>query len=157
MEVSREASFSLLPEAEKAGIRIFINGHELKEEKERSSVDIKGDRDLIARAIGNYLSNAVKYAGSRISVSIEDGDEDVIISVEDDGPGIPLDEINLIFEDYYMAKEGKPGTGLGLPSVRMIANLHNGKAWAESEPGRGSTFYLRLPKKNVIPAEAGIQ
>lgn len=146
LEIAREASFSLLPAAEKAGIAILINGQDLKEEIGQHQIEISADRDLILRAVGNYLSNAVKYARSRVSVSIQERDEDVLISVEDDGPGIPQNEINLIFEDYYMAEGGKPGTGLGLPSVRMIAELHNGKAWVESETGKGSTFYLRLPK-----------
>ena len=147
-EIAREASFSLLPAAEKAGIAIFINGRDLKEEMgQQHPIEISADRDLILRAVGNYLSNAVKYARSKVSVSMQDRGEDILISVEDDGAGIPQNEINLIFEDYYMAEGGKPGTGLGLPSVRMIAELHNGKAWVESEVGKGSTFYLRLTKK----------
>lgn len=147
-EIARVASFSLLPAAEKAGIAIFINGHDLKEEMgQQHPIEISVDRDLILRAVGNYLSNAVKYARSKVSISMQDRSEDILISVEDDGAGIPQNEINLIFEDYYMAEGGKPGTGLGLPSVRMIAELHNGKAWVESEVGKGSTFYLRLTKK----------
>lgn len=148
LEVTKEASFSLLPVAEKAGIAIFINGHDMKEEmRQQYPIEISAGRDLILRAVGNYLSNAVKYAKSKVSVSIQERDEDILLSVEDDGTGISQKEIGLIFEDYYMAEGGKPGTGLGLPSVRMIAELHNGKAWVESEVGKGSTFYLRLPKK----------
>jgi len=146
--IAREAASYLLTEAKKTSISIFINGHELVEEMEElTPVIIMGDTDLILRAVGNYISNAVKYAQSRVEVTIRNRDEDALISVGDDGPGIPGNEINNIFEDYYMVQGGKPGTGLGLPSVRMVANLHSGKAWAESEEGKGSTFYLRLPKK----------
>lgn len=146
--IAREAASYLLTEAKKTSISIFINGHELVEEMEElTPVMIMGDTDLILRAVGNYISNAVKYAQSRVEVTIRNRDEDALISVRDDGPGIPGNEINNIFEDYYMVQGGKPGTGLGLPSVRMVANLHSGKAWAESEEGKGSTFYLRLPKR----------
>ena len=146
--IAREAASYLLTEAKKTSISIFINGHELVEEMEElTPVMIMGDTDLILRAVGNYISNAVKYAQSRVEVTIRNRDEDALISVGDDGPGIAGNEINNIFEDYYMVQGGKPGTGLGLPSVRMVANLHSGKAWAESEEGKGSTFYLRLPKR----------
>ena len=146
--IAREAASYLITEAKKTSISIFINGHELVEEMEElTPVMIMGDTDLILRAVGNYISNAVKYAQSRVEVTIQNRDEDALISVGDDGPGIAGNEINNIFEDYYMVQGGKPGTGLGLPSVRMVANLHSGKAWAESEEGKGSTFYLRLPKR----------
>ena len=146
--IAREAASYLITEAKKTSISIFINGHELVEEMEElTPVMIMRDTDLILRAVGNYISNAVKYAQSRVEVTIRNRDEDALISVGDDGPGIPGNEINNIFEDYYMVQGGKPGTGLGLPSVRMVANLHSGKAWAESEEGKGSTFYLRLPKR----------
>jgi len=146
--IAREAASYLITEAKKTSISIFINGHELVEEMEElTPVMIMGDTDLILRAVGNYISNAVKYAQSRVEVTIRNRDEDALISVGDDGPGIAGNEINNIFEDYYMVQGGKPGTGLGLPSVRMVANLHSGKAWAESEEGKGSTFYLRLPKR----------
>ena len=147
--IAWEAASYLLTEAKKTSISIFINGHEvlLEEMEELTPVIIMGDTDLILRAVGNYISNAVKYAQSRVEVTIRNRDEDALISVGDDGPGIAGNEINNIFEDYYMVQGGKPGTGLGLPSVRMVANLHSGKAWAESEEGKGSTFYLRLPKR----------
>lgn len=146
-ESAREAAAFLLPEAEKTGLSVLINGRSEKDWKYLEPVKVDGDGDLILRAVGNYISNAVKYARSTVEVSLQERDEDVLISVKDDGPGIPADHIDLVFGDYYMVLGGKPGTGLGLPSVRMIAELHNGKAWAESEIGKGSIFYLRLPKK----------
>ena len=148
IDAARESASFLLADANKSGISIYINGRELKGETEQMPpVLVMGDMGLIFRAVGNYISNAVKYAQSRVEITIQEMDEDALISVEDDGPGIPENEINHIFEDYYMAKGGKPGTGLGLPSVRMIASLHNAKTWVESEEGQGSIFYLRLPKK----------
>lgn len=147
VHIAREASSLLSLEAEKAGISISLNGHKLSERMEDSPVVVMVDMDLVIRAIGNYISNGIKYAQSRVDITVQNRDNDALISVEDDGPGIPQGAVDYVFEDYYMAQGGKPGTGLGLPSVRMIANLHNGEAWAESEEGKGSRFYLRLPKK----------
>lgn len=143
----KEAVSFVLSEAEKAGLSISINGHDLSNWDNIKPLNLVADKDLLLRAVLNYVSNAVKYARSSISILIQERDPDIMISVHDDGPGITAEQISLIFEDYYMAPGGKPGTGLGLPSVRMIASLHDGKAWVESEHGEGSTFYLRLPKR----------
>lgn len=143
----KEAVTFVLSEAEKGGLSISINGHDLSGWDNIKPLNLVADKDLLLRAVLNYVSNAVKYARSSISILIQERDLDIMISVHDDGPGIPAEQISLIFEDYYMAPGGKPGTGLGLPSVRMIASLHDGKAWVESDHGKGSTFYLRLPKR----------
>lgn len=143
----KEAVTFVLSEAEKGGLSISINGHDLSGWDNVKPLDLVADKDLLLRAVLNYVSNAAKYARSTISILIQERDPDIMISVHDDGPGIPAEQISLIFEDYYMAPGGKLGTGLGLPSVRMIASLHDGKAWVESEHGEGSTFYLRLPKR----------
>ena len=101
--IAWEAASYLLTEAEKTPISIHINGHELREEVEgMTPVMIMGDRDLILRGVGNYISNALKYASSMVEVSLQERDEDVLISVKDDGSGIPTDHIDLIFGDYYM-------------------------------------------------------
>ena len=147
LEVIRNVALALLPEANKYNVSIRINGHDWSDMSAQPSIMISADKGLIIRAVGNYISNAVKYAKKVVSLSVEQREEDILILVTDDGPGISPSDINLIFEDYYQAKGGKPGTGLGLPSVRMIAGLHSGKAWVESNLGAGSTFFLRLPKK----------
>jgi signal transduction histidine kinase len=103
------------------------------------------DRESLLRVVGNYLSNAVKYAKTRIEVAIQKKEDGVLISVRDDGPGIPLDKLSLIFEHYYVVPGGKPGTGIGLACVKMIADLCKGRAWAESAHGSGCTFYFMLP------------
>lgn len=89
-KVVREAAAYLLTDAKKTSISIFINGHELIEEMEElTPVMIMGDTALILRAVGNYISNAVKYAQSRVEITIWNRDEDALISVRDDGHGIP--------------------------------------------------------------------
>jgi signal transduction histidine kinase len=105
----------------------------------------RADRELLLRALGNYLSNAVKYAKTSIDVRVEKKGDDVLIVVRDDGPGIPADKLLRVFENYYVVPGGKSGVGIGLASVRMIADLHKGKAWVESAKGKGSVFSFLLP------------
>ena len=112
---------------------------------------IHGDRDRLTQVASNLLNNAVKYSptGGRITVkSRADGDQ-VRIEVRDEGLGIPPEALETIFERYSrvdsQATKDIPGTGLGLPIVRQIVQLHGGKVWAESELGRGSVFHVTLP------------
>ena len=112
---------------------------------------IHADRDRLTQVASNLLNNAVKYSptGGRITVkSRADGDQ-VRIEVRDEGLGIPPEALETIFERYSrvdsQATKDIPGTGLGLPIVRQIVQLHGGKVWAESELGRGSVFHVTLP------------
>lgn len=107
---------------------------------------VKGDRGLLERAIVNYLSNTVKYAESSVVCCVKKGKDDIVLSVRDDGPGIEKKYLGRIFEDYFRTPGSRSGTGLGLSSVRRIVQLHQGKSWVESEKGRGSCFYLSLPR-----------
>ena len=74
--------------------------------------------------------------------------ETVVISVEDFGHGIPVEEQSLVFEKYYRSpksRTGAPGTGLGLSIARSIARAHGGGLWVTSQPGQGSVFHFALP------------
>ena len=146
-EIAKEAAMVLLPEIEKKSCCVSINTRQLKDWDYLTPVRANADRELILRAVGNYLSNAVKHAKTMIAVTTEEKGEDVLISVRDDGPGVPQDKLSLIFENYYVVPGGKPGIGIGLASVKMIADLHKGRAWVETECGNRCTFYLALPKK----------
>jgi signal transduction histidine kinase len=101
----------------------------------------------------NLLGNAIKYAphGGTITVATRNQGNDVVFSVRDDGIGIAADELERIFDRFERVETGNAGriagTGLGLSIVREIANLHGGRAWAESIPGIGSTFYLAIPAR----------
>ena len=117
---------------------------------------MRADRELLLRAVGNYLSNAIKHTKTKISVVVRHEAEAILISVRDDGPGIPSDKLSLIFENYYVVPGGKAGTGIGLASVKMIADLCKGRAWAESVSGSGSTFYFTLPVKRKEPVTGHI-
>jgi len=76
------------------------------------------------------------------------GDNGVVISVADRGPGIPAEEQRRIFEKYYRGKHGRghlTGMGMGLPIARQVVEAHNGRVWVESQPGEGATFSFTLP------------
>ncbi|MBI2345429.1 MAG: PAS domain S-box protein, partial [Deltaproteobacteria bacterium] len=110
------------------------------------------DPDLMNEVFANLLDNAARYARSRIVVRAEpfDGQESVRISVHDDGPGIPQEDLCRLFNKFEQIRRpvgsGYKGTGLGLPICKEIVALHAGKIWAESTVGAGTTFHLLLPQ-----------
>lgn len=114
---------------------------------------ILADADLLARAITNLVANAIKYSppDTVVEVAARASDENLFISVADQGYGIPEEYRTQIFEKFFRVPRVEdadtPGTGLGLALVREIAELHGGRIALESEAGRGSTFTLRLPLK----------
>lgn len=108
----------------------------------------------ITQVLENLLDNALKYtpAGSAIEVSARPQQGEIVISVRDNGPGIPAEDLPHIFERFYRVDKGrsreKGGTGLGLSIVKHIAQLHGGRAWAESQPGQGTTIFFSLPHRD---------
>src|SRR5439155_1622705 len=112
--------------------------------------EVPAEREGLREALANLLSNAVKFTpdhGGAISVrSSRDGDS-IVITVADRGIGFDMkyhDRIFGMFERLHRQEE-YPGTGVGLAIVRRVAERHGGRAWAESEPGKGSLFHLALP------------
>ena len=108
------------------------------------------DREKIDAAVGNLVSNALKYGdGADIEVSVRAVDAHVEIAVRDKGPGIPAEHLPRLFERFYRIDKARSralgGTGLGLAIVKHIALLHGGKARCESTLGKGSAFILELP------------
>jgi signal transduction histidine kinase len=111
---------------------------------------VRGDRERLRQLLLNLLSNAAKYTvtGDEIEVRAAAEDGAVIVSVEDHGPGIALDQQRLVFEKFGRVNAGgrsKPGAGLGLFIARSIAEAHGGSLEVHSEPGAGATFTFRLP------------
>jgi signal transduction histidine kinase len=129
-----------------------LKGIELKVTAESRRVPlVRGDVSLIRQGVTNYVSNALKYApdsGQVILDATVEGNE-VIVSVQDNGPGIPKKEQLRLYEKFYRVQqrgtEVIKGSGLGLALVKSIAERHGGRAWCESTVGQGSTFYISLP------------
>jgi signal transduction histidine kinase len=107
------------------------------------------DVDMIRRVLINLLENAIKYtrSGGRIAVSARRQEDELLVSVSDNGPGIPPGEQKTIFEKFARVhQEGHPkGLGLGLAFCRLAVEAHGGRIWVESTPGEGSTFSFSLP------------
>ena len=112
---------------------------------------VVGDPSLLARAVGNLVDNAHLHsvAGGAIRVRLEVVDAEAIVSVEDDGPGIPSARREKVFERFWRGPEvgarGIPGAGLGLPIARWIAQLHGGRLDLDPALEGRSRFVLRLP------------
>lgn len=115
--------------------------------------DLEIDPDRMAQALGNIVSNAIKYTPEYGHVSISAGADQhhVWISVNDTGQGIPNEEISQIFEPFYRGSTSQrfpQGMGLGLSIAQDLVKAHKGQITVESEPGSGSTFTLWIPRNS---------
>jgi signal transduction histidine kinase len=115
---------------------------------------VEGDERRLRQVIFNLLSNAVKFTpeGGEVVVATASRDHEVLISVTDTGPGIPLEDHERIFEEFQQTDVGvqqREGTGLGLALSKRLVELHGGRIWVESEPGHGSRFVFTLPAKEA--------
>jgi signal transduction histidine kinase len=112
---------------------------------------VLGDFDRLEELIGNLLDNAIKNTHSEGEVQISDttnGDR-IEIRISDSGPGIPLEQLPYVFERFYQVTGVRTGVGLGLAIAKEIVLAHNGTISAESQPGEGSTFIVRLPSADL--------
>src|SRR4029077_18457733 len=111
------------------------------------------DPDRLEQVLGNLIANAIKYGRPNGSVTVgaratEAGP--IEIYVRDDGPGIPPEALERIFERFYRVDKARSreqgGTGLGLSIVKHIVQSHGGRVWAKSKVGQGASFYFTLPQ-----------
>lgn len=144
LTLAKETVSSLTPEAEKSGITMEISG-------ERSV--LYGIPRLLGSIVYNLCDNAIKYnrEGGRVSVSVQNRESDMVLSVSDTGIGIPPEDQERVFERFYRVDKSRSkeigGTGLGLSIVKHAAKLHEAKIELHSVPGKGTTITVRFPKK----------
>ena len=134
--------------------------YELVRDYSINSVWIEIDTDKMTQVIDNILNNAIKYSpdGGKIIVSMKTTDDQMILSIKDQGLGIPKQDLPKIFDRFYRVDRARSraqgGTGLGLAIAKEIIKQHNGFIWAKSEYGKGSTFTIVLPyDKDAVKEE----
>ena len=130
--------------AKQKNVKININ---FKEE----DPEIEADFKHLARVITNLAENAVQYEpeGGNINIEIRSDSKRMTVCIQDHGPGIPDEALDLIFDKFVRVKDFKDAQegniGLGLAIAKEVINMHQGKIWVESKPGAGSRFYFTLP------------
>lgn len=109
------------------------------------------DPDKIIQVIDNIMNNAIKYSpdGGTITVHLSETHNNILLSITDQGLGIPKKDLQKVFDRFYRVDKARArkqgGTGLGLAITKEVIKAHGGNIWVESQEGRGSTFYITLP------------
>ena len=132
-----------------------LNARRIKWLEPDINPEIKADRLSMIRVLRNLVDNALKYGGDalrEIRVGYEESTESHIISVTDNGVGLGKDSLARIFLPFERDLSGRKiyGSGLGLAIVGEIAKQHGGEAWAESQMGKETTFFIRIPKEPAV-------
>ena len=113
---------------------------------------VTADHGRMEQVLMNLLHNALKFtpAGGAIRIEVQELDDEVEVAVVDSGPGIPAEQMYVLFEKFGQASTAKsvggPSTGLGLVVCRHLVEAHGGRIWAQSEEGRGARFVFRVPR-----------
>ena len=138
-DIVREGHETLQLSAEQKGLTLSL-------ETDNNILPVRADRDKIVQVMVNLINNAVKYTDKgQITVSAVKEDGNAKVSVRDTGTGISKEDLPKLFRSFERLAYNKPGTGLGLAISKKIIERHNGKIWAESEPGKGTVFSFTLP------------
>ena len=130
----------------------------LREKGQALEVDIldplpvTGDGRKLEHVLVNVLANAHEHTpeGTRILISARTTPARITLSIADDGPGIPTEELDAIFQRFHSAVPAHGGSGLGLAIARSIVDMHGGRIWAESGRGTGATFTIALPRAEDV-------
>jgi two-component system sensor histidine kinase KdpD len=115
-------------------------------------LSVRADRGLLAMILTEYVENALKYStpDTPTEIAARESDAQILISVHNFGPAIPIEDRERIFERFYRSPDQKdaiPGTGIGLSIVRKAAEANHGHVWAISDKEEGTTFFLSLPAR----------
>jgi len=151
-DVLQAARQAFLPLAEQAGVTLELA---IEGPPPQLDVDPSRVRQVLANLIGNALQHTPPGGHVRLGAQLDGAT--AVLSVTDDGAGIPADALPHIFERFYRVdasrSEGGSGSGLGLPIARSLVEAHGGTITAASEPGRGSTITVRLPATHTLDGE----
>ncbi len=139
-----------------------LKGHPLTVSIPEPQTIVEGDKELLLMILTQYLDNASKYSdpGTTIDVSVSDSSSNLLIAVRNQGPVIPVEDRERIFERFYRRPETRrraEGTGLGLSIVKKAAEAHHGHVWVISAESEGTTFYLSLPTTESRGSEYGLR
>jgi len=140
--ITEELCEAVGPQAQAKSIHLRCN-------KPATIAVIKADRDRIFQVLINLLDNAIKFTpkGGNVILSYEVRDGEVQFAVKDTGPGINPRDLQKIFDPFWQAKPGAHfGAGLGLAIAKALVEQHNGRIWAESTPGAGTTVFFTIPQ-----------
>ena len=162
LEISRSDAQTGLPDAEPVHIcQLILNLLEREEyaavsaefDNEALEAVVRGDKRRLEQVIRNLLDNAIAYAGGSPTISAEASEVTVSVYVDDDGPGIPVEERDRIFDRFTRgrgaARRGSGvGTGLGLALVREHVRLHDGRVWVDDSPTGGARFAIELTRES---------
>jgi two-component system sensor histidine kinase KdpD len=130
---------------------LHLSGHLAKVSFSDESCSTLADRELIGTAIAQFIDNAAKYStpGSPIAIAVDNQGGEILISVHNEGSEVRVEDRERIFERFYRSPGSNhraPGTGLGLSIAKKAAEAHQGRTWVQSEPEKGTTFFLSLPR-----------
>ncbi|MDF2904178.1 MAG: two-component sensor histidine kinase, partial [Bacillus sp. (in: firmicutes)] len=117
----------------------------------KHDIFIEMDEDKLTQVLDNIISNALKYSpeGGHVSFTMEEQEDQIFVSVSDEGVGIPKGDLEKIFDRFYRVDKARTrklgGTGLGLAIAKEVVNAHGGEIWASSIEGQGTTISFTLP------------
>ncbi|MFO0953441.1 MAG: HAMP domain-containing sensor histidine kinase [Isosphaeraceae bacterium] len=146
--VVAECAGMLAPLAAARGVRVRVDA---------SPAELDGDSDRLAQVVTNLLTNALTYNRPRgeVRVSTTVAGDDALLTVADTGVGIPAEDLPFVFDRFYRVDRARSresgGSGLGLAICKSVVAAHGGSIAVESEPGRGTTFTVRLPRSDQGP------
>ena len=135
-----EARDALEGHAREKGVTLDIN-------VPTAALSVMGDAPRLMQVLSNLVGNAIKFTpvGGTVTVGVRVLESEVEVCVQDDGPGVPDEQLTHIFDRFWQADRTRVGAGLGLPISKGIVEAHGGRIWAESSPGHGMTMRFTLP------------
>ncbi|MEO5358117.1 MAG: PAS domain S-box protein [Nitrospirae bacterium YQR-1] len=144
-EILASVLMNYMPEMERRGIQLTVNGHPGMLSLGDVSVSVMADLYQVKTMTENLIGNAIKYASKTININLKKSGHELLLSVEDDGRGIEQCYHEKIFDEYFQAPESLKGTGLGLYSVKRVVEKHKGTISLTSFVNKGTCFNVKIP------------